>query len=145
VISGKLEYVVVYDSIQYSDYAEIMYISDNLPEGKPFPVVYLNSLGGSLAAGYEIGKILRKHNVTVKAGNPLTGDRYSRCSSSCVIIAAGATKRYLNHIGLHSPTVHDKDNIEDFPEEGFKELEKYLAEMGIGLAPISPDTQAVAV
>ena len=130
--SGQLQYVVIYDTIQFSDYAAIRHIAENLPEDKPFPTVYLQSQGGSLAAGYEIGKIFRKHSVTVKSGNPITGDLYSRCSSSCVIIAAGATKRHLNHIGLHSPTVHRKDdNTEDFPEEGFKELERYLAEMGM--------------
>lgn len=132
VKSGKLEYLVIYNTIQYSDYAEIKEIADNLPKGKPFPTVYLQSLGGSLDAGYGIGTIFRKHDVTVRSGNPITGDRYSKCISSCVIIAAGATKRYLNHIGVHSPAVHDKDdNIKEFPEEEYAELERYLAQMGM--------------
>lgn len=129
---GQLEYVVIYNTIQYSDYSEIREIASNLPKDKPFPTVYLQSLGGSLDAGYGIAKILRKHNATVRSGNPITGDQYSKCISSCVIIAAGATKRYLSHIGVHSPAIHDKDdNIKDFPEEEYKELESFLTEMGM--------------
>ena len=79
VKSGQLEYLVIYNTIQYSDYAEIKEIADNLPKGKPFPTVYLQSLGGSLEAGYGIGTIFRKHDVTVKSGNPISGDRYSKC------------------------------------------------------------------
>ena len=130
--SGKLEYVVIYNTIQYEDYADIKEIADNLPKDQPFPTVYLQSLGGSLDAGYGIGKIFRKHSVTVRSGNPITGDRYSKCISACVIIAAGATKRYLNHIGIHSPAVHDKDdNRKEFPEEEYAELERYLSAMGM--------------
>ena len=132
VRSGKLEYVVIYNTIQNSDYAEIKEISDNIPKDKPFPTVYLQSSGGSLDAGYEIAKILRKHDVTVRSGNPITGDRYSKCISACVIIAAGATKRYLNHIGLHSPAVYDADDkAKDFPEDEYKILEQFLADMGM--------------
>jgi TPR repeat protein len=132
VKAGQLEYIVIYNTIQYSDYAEIRDIADNLPKGKPFPTVYLHSLGGSLDAAYGIGKIFHRHNVTVKSGNPITGDRYSKCISACVIIAAGATKRYLYHIGLHSPANYDEnDNTTDLEEEGYTELEKYLADMGM--------------
>jgi TPR repeat protein len=132
VKAGQLEYIVIYNTIQYSDYAEIRDIADNLPKGKPFPTVYLHSLGGSLDAAYGIGKIFHRHNVTVKSGNPITGDRYSKCISACVIIAAGATKRYLYHVGLHSPANYDEnDNTTDLEEESYTELEKYLADMGM--------------
>jgi len=130
VKAGQLEYIVIYNTIQYSDYADIKQISDNLPSDVKFPTVYLQSLGGSLQAGYAIGKIFRKHEVTVRSGNPITGDKFSKCISSCVVIAAGAKKRYLNHIGLHSPAALDKDdNPKDFTEEKYTILERYLIDM----------------
>ena len=132
VRAGQLEYVVIYNTIQFSDYVEMKEIADNLPKDKSFPTVYLHSLGGSLDAGYGIAKILRKHDATVRSGNPISEDRYTKCISACVIIAAGATKRYLTHIGLHSPAVYDaEDNAKVFPEEEYKELERFLAELGM--------------
>jgi hypothetical protein len=132
VKAGQLEYIVIYSTIQYSDYYEIKDIVDNLPKDKPFPTVYMQSLGGSLDAAYSIGRVFHRHNVTVKSGNPITGDRYSKCISACVIIAAGATKRYLYHIGLHSPSAYDNDDKPiDLDEEEYSELEKYIADMGM--------------
>ena len=132
VKSGKLEYIIIYNTIYWSDYTDIREIADNLPKDKPFPMVYLHSVGGSLDAAYLIGKIFRKHSVEVKTGNPITGDKYGKCISACVIIAAGAVKRNLVHIGLHSPSSHDDEgNKIIFPEEEYKELEKYLHEMGM--------------
>ena len=127
---GRLEYLVIYGSIQRSDYDDIKSVADVIPLDKPFPTVYLQSVGGSLAAGYAIGRLFRKHSVTVRAGNPITGDKYSRCASSCMIIAAGAVKRYLVHVGIHSPVVYDEnDEKKPFPEEDYAELEKYLVDM----------------
>ena len=127
---GRLEYLVIYGTIQYSDYDEIRAVSEAIPADKPFPPVYLQSLGGSLDAGYAIGRLFRKRDVTVRSGNPVTGDKYSRCASSCMIIAAGATKRFLVNVGMHSPSMHGPDDEKiEFPEAEYAELESYLADM----------------
>ena len=130
--SGKLSYVVVYSTIMFTDYDDLKYIADLIPEDQQFPTVYLASSGGSLTTAYNIGRLFRERNVTVKSGNPVSGDAYTKCISSCVIIAAGAVKRFLVHIGLHSPATYDKDNNKkEFTEERFKILEQYLNEMGM--------------
>ena len=130
--TGKLEYLVIYGTIQLSDYADIRNIADKIPKNQPFPTIYMQSLGGSMDAGFAIGRVLRQRHATVRSGNPITGDRYSKCSSSCMLIASGAVHRYLVHIGIHSPASYDgDDNAIDSPPEDYSELEKYFTEMGI--------------
>ena len=128
----RLNYIVIYDGIQTSDYFEIKEIAENLKEGQKFPTVFLQSDGGSAFAGFEIGRIFRKYDVTVRSGNPISGDVYSKCASACVFIAAGATKRHLVHIGLHSPKIHNPKNEDDkITEESFLRIKSYLNEMGM--------------
>jgi TPR repeat protein len=131
-VQGRLEYLVLYGTIQHSDYDDIKSVANVIPADKPFPTVYMQSLGGSLDAAYAIGRLFRKRAVTVRSGNPITGDKYSKCSSSCMLIAAGAVKRYLVHVGMHSPAVYGpNDEKKPFPEEDYAELERYLADMGM--------------
>jgi hypothetical protein len=129
---GRLEYLVLYGTVQLSDYDDFKEVADSLKPDQSFPTVYMQSLGGSLDAAYLIGRLFRNHAVTVRSGNPITGDQYSRCASSCAIIAAGAVKRYLVNIGLHSPALYDEDDKQlDFPEDEYADLEQYLKEMQI--------------
>ena len=98
---GKLEAVSIYGKIGYEDFKFFEAIDEAIPADKPFPKVYLDSEGGSRSAGMTIGRILRKRHATVESGSPFIADTYIECSSSCVFVAAGATTRMLNHIGLH--------------------------------------------
>ena len=99
--SGKLEAVAIFGKIGVDDETFFRELDETISPEKPFPKVYLDSEGGSRSAGMTIGRILRKRHATVESGSPFIADTYIECSSSCVFVAAGATTRMLNHIGLH--------------------------------------------
>jgi len=128
----RLDYVVIYDHIQYEDYNALKEIADNLNEGQEFPTVFLHTLGGDVNAAMKIGRLFRQYKVTVRTGDPVTGDVYTKCASACVIVAAGAVKRYLVHVGLHSPArFDDDDNLVEYPESNFLKLKEYFDEMSM--------------
>ena len=99
---GRLPYLVIFGEIVISDASLFTRIDKELARNAAFPIVYLDSGGGNLAAAVGIGRILRKNEATVRSENPVLGRSNTECSSACVMVAAGATKRYLTHIGLHS-------------------------------------------
>lgn len=128
----RLDYVVIYDYIETEDYNALREIADNLNDGQEFPTVFLHSLGGEVNAAINIGRLFREFKVTVRTGDPVTGDVYSKCTSACVIAAAGAVKRYLVHVGLHSPGKFDEDdNLIEYPEKDYEKLKQYFDEMGM--------------
>ena len=129
----ELSYISVFGKITEEDLAFFEALDAELPPDMPLPTVFLNSAGGYVYAAIGIGKILRKRGATVETGSPRVEDSRPQCSSACVIIAAGAVKRRLTHIGLHSSKVRVKlaENVfEDQPSET-PEVEEFYAEMGI--------------
>jgi TPR repeat protein len=100
-IDGKLSAVSIYGEIGSDDSKFFEDIDKAIPSDQPFPQVYVNSEGGSMRDAMTIGRILRKRNGSVESGSPFLKYDFIECSSACVIVAAGATHRLLNHIGIH--------------------------------------------
>ena len=129
----ELSYISVFGKITEEDLAFFEKLDAELPPDMPLPRVFLNSAGGYVDAAIGIGKILRKRGSTVETGSPLVEDIRPQCSSACVIIAAGAVKRRLTHIGLHSSKVRVKlaENVFEDQHAETPEVEEFYAEMGI--------------
>jgi hypothetical protein len=100
-IDGKLTIVSIYGLIGSEDSKFFREIDRVIPADQPFPKVYLNSQGGRTQDAMIIGRILRKRHGSVESGSPFLKYDFTQCSSACVIVAAGASYRLLNHIGLH--------------------------------------------
>jgi hypothetical protein len=73
-------------------------------------IVYLNSPGGSLVAGIELGRLLRKHGLSTDIGRKsLSSNKRSDveaggCYSACAYAYLGGQFRYLrkdSHYGVH--------------------------------------------
>jgi hypothetical protein len=88
--AGTLDFVSIYGGIGYEDLDFFTMLDETLPPDAPFPRVFLNSYGGRVGAGIEIGQILRKRQATVESGSPVIPDAAPQCSSSCALIAQGA-------------------------------------------------------
>lgn len=132
-LKQELRFISIFGNIRDEDLAFFEMLDSELPPDMPIPTVFLNSPGGHVNAAIGIGKILRKRRATVETGSPLVEDGRPQCSSACVIIAAGAVKRRLTHIGLHSSWVRVKvaENLfENRPAET-PEVDAFYAEMGI--------------
>jgi len=98
---GTLNAVEIYGIIGYEDQKFIEDIDEAIPADKPFPKIYVDSQGGSGIVGEAIGRILRKRRATVEGGSPFIPETIVECTSACIFVAAGATTRLLNHIGIH--------------------------------------------
>jgi hypothetical protein len=98
---GKLTAVEIYGVIGYEDQSFFDDIDAAIPADKPFPKVFVDSQGGSGAVGEAIGRILRRRHATVEGGSPYIPETIVECTSACVYVAAGATTRWLNHVGIH--------------------------------------------
>lgn len=134
--SGKLAYVSVYGPIRGQDLEVFQDIDYLLPRGAPFPTVYVNSPGGRQRPAMSIGRILRDRKAEVRSGSPIFPDRRPECSSACAYVAAGAVRRYLTHIGIHSGHFRQSKGCGEWEPVGLdeaveKETEDYLREMGI--------------
>ena len=129
----ELSYISVFGKITEEDLAFFEALDAELPTDMPLPTVFLNSAGGYVYAAIGIGKILRKRGATVETGSPLVEDARPQCSSACVIIAAGAVKRRLSHIGLHSSWKRVKlaENVFENRPSDSPEVDTFYAEMGI--------------
>jgi hypothetical protein len=73
-------------------------------------IVYLNSPGGSLIAGIELGRLLRKYGLSTDVGrkSPASNKRFDieegGCYSACAYAYLGGQFRYLkedSHYGVH--------------------------------------------
>ena len=133
---GKLVAISIYGSIGQEDSAFFIDIDNAIPPDRPFPKVFLNSEGGTVYDAQVIGRILRKRGATVESGSPYLYADIVECSSACVRVAAGATNRLLNHIGLHRSYVSHYDETTKWTDVDVKddELEEdlgYFDEMGI--------------
>lgn len=59
------------------------------PRARKIAVVYLDSFGGSIAAGIKIGRIIRKAGLATAVDASA-----ARCDSACTLIFAGGVRRY---------------------------------------------------
>ncbi len=71
-------------------------------------MVVLNSPGGNLIGGMELGRVLRKHGMNTAVGVRLfdnkIGSHGGYCLSACTLAYVGGVYRYLNkdsHYGVH--------------------------------------------
>lgn len=136
--SGKLSYVSVYGPIRGQDEELFQEIDYLLPKDASFPLVYVNSPGGRQRPAIAIGRILRARAAEVRSGSPLFPDKRPECSSACAYLAAGAVRRYLSHIGIHSGHFRQSTGCGKWKpvalgEEVEREVSDYLREMGIPL------------
>ena len=134
--SGKLTYVSVYGPIRGQDEELFQEIDYLLPKDARFPLVYVNSPGGRQRPAMAIGRILRTREAEVRSGSPLFPEKRPECSSACAYLAAGAVRRYLSHIGIHSGHFRQSIGCGEWKpitldEEVEKETSDYLREMGI--------------
>ena len=134
--SGKLTYVSVYGPIRGQDEELFQEIDYLLPKDARFPLVYVNSPGGRQRPAMAIGRILRIREAEVRSGSPLFPERRPECSSACAYLAAGAVRRYLSHVGIHSGHFRQSTGCGEWKpvaldEEVEKETSDYLREMGI--------------
>ena len=130
---GTLEFISVFGRIGYEDLDLFTAVDEALPEGAVFPRVLVNSPGGSVGIAMEIGSILRRRHAVVESGSPIVEDNNPQCSSACVVLAAGAEKRRLIHIGLHSAHVRVKTAPNEAQDEAVSSevVDAYYRRMGI--------------
>ncbi len=106
------------------------------PEGFVHTEIRLNSVGGSVPAAMEIGRLLRKHRMRAVV-RPT-----SICVSACVLIYAGAVVRYghfnAGKIGIHQPYLDfpaqqgaDPQTIKNVYESMLHDMRAYLHEMNV--------------
>jgi hypothetical protein len=100
--------------------------------------VYLDSLGGSLAAGVQIGTLLRTMGANTAVGKP--GSRNSsgepgQCLSACSLAFLGGVYRYVpsgSVLGVHRAwTAARSDRDFDGGQIVAARISSYLKEMGI--------------
>ena len=142
---GNLDIVSIYGFIGKEDADFFDKIDKAIPDDKIFPKIYLDSEGGNIYDAKIVGRILRKHNATVENGSPFFPDKFIECTSACVFIAAGATTRQLDHIGIHqgyTPIYHGPRDWHNDPlQPSLLELDlTYFDEMGI-----DPDIKAITI
>ena len=133
---GRIDYIFIYGEIDEETAITLAEIDGWFPIGRPFPPIYINSVGGRLDAAVWIGRILRRRGATIEGRDVLVPDSDASCASACVLIAAGAVVRQFRDIGLHrSSTVrrdeHGKLEVMAGSEATLKYMFKYLDEMGI--------------
>src|SRR6266404_1069149 len=94
----------------------------------------INSPGGNLDAAMAIGRLLRKHRVSIMI--PKDG----QCVSACVMIYAGAVSRfYLGKIGIHRRYLNQAigsqlqapDKLRSNYEQMLQTLRAYLRDMNV--------------
>jgi len=130
-----LEWILIFGYIGYEE-DDFFYRLDNIwPKDKPLPVVYLESGGGNARVGMRVGWILHRRGAVVATGNPITQDDGQQCSSSCALIALGATERHLRHFGVHQPYkiknyCQGNEEIKKVDQEFLQKTIDYFYQMG---------------
>jgi hypothetical protein len=103
--------------------------------------VILNSPGGNLFGGMELGRVIRKHDLRTDIGIREAGsDRTlafepGGCYSACTLAYLGGSFRFLNkgsHFGIHrfAFTAPQKDEA-DLAQIASASIMSYLTEMGV--------------
>lgn len=136
VKNGRIKMIYIYDEIDRETAYSLARIDGFLPAGYKFPKIYINSFGGSVSAAKMMGRILRRRKASIETKDLIYPERAAECSSACVFVAAGATDRQLNHIGLHKPYIdeyvrRDKNKISDLTKNQVSDILSYFDEMGI--------------
>jgi hypothetical protein len=75
-------------------------------------VVRLNSIGGNLVGGLELGNALRQMGATTEVG------KGARCVSACAYAFLGGTRRSVTggRIGIHNFRPDESASVNDFPD-----------------------------
>jgi hypothetical protein len=96
------------------------------------PFVYLDTRGGDVSAAMAVGRLLRKENAGVQI------EPQSVCYSACVIVLAGAVRRYIEgQVGIHRPYYEvprgeiSSDKIGEAFKGTLQELRAYFREMNV--------------
>ena len=98
--------------------------------------VYLNSRGGSLAAGMALGRLFRRYSMSTYIGSKTQGgEPSSGCFSACVYAFIGGSSRYMTEndsLGIHrfstaAPTENDLERAQLVSGE----LARYISDMGV--------------
>jgi len=100
-------------------------------KGEDRLLVVLNSEGGYLADGFDLGELLRKNNATVLITS------IGRCSSSCATAFLGGGSRFMEpgaELLFHAPYIERKDLNKEIVclsshDERTKKLLKYMQKM----------------
>jgi len=96
--------------------------------GRPIALqVDIDSPGGQVFAGLEIGRLLRREAAPVRVG------RGASCISACVFVLMGAPEREVAvgaRIGLHRPSFNDPRRDTLVPSMS-EQLAQYAEEMGV--------------
>jgi len=132
---GGYKAIYIFDEIDAEVEKTINHLNNIIPIEAPFPIVYVNSRGGSLQAGIGIGRTLRLRKASVKNRDLFRPENESECAPACVLVAAGATRRNLTHIALHQ--AHKKKRmrgeryeITQIADSGQEIIYNYFTEMG---------------
>src|SRR5262245_53108070 len=120
-----VEVIEVHGVIQPNDVARLA----TLIHG-PGGLIKLNSRGGDVRAAMALGRILRRHSVTVVMGPD------DECVSACVFVIAGAVERWPQNVGIHRPfLIRDRATTAQQQKQQDAAIEKlvrsYLAEMNV--------------
>jgi hypothetical protein len=135
IANGRIEAIYLKNFVTVEDFNQVAYVAAQIAIDKPFPKVIVNVEGGNMDAAIGIGRLLRWRKASVETediSNPIV---QSKCLSSYVVLAAGAIKRNLSMIGIHTGYLKfDGDGIEAYqlmPEESKARLREYYSEMGV--------------
>lgn len=117
----------------------------------PTSIVVLNSPGGSLVGGMELGKVIRKYGLTSNVGKRVVRDGRDsvdpgQCMSACTMAFIGGRFRYLtkgSRFGVHrfyfeTAGVRDADIAQVISAA----VVNYIREMGIDLGLFTLTTKA---
>lgn len=133
--TGEVTSVYIYGTIDDATAVEVARIDGRLPVGAPFPPVFINSDGGSIAAAEWIGRILRRRQASIEGRDVLFPDRDARCYSACVLLSLGAVTRQFRDIGVHRGHIEVTKRLTTIgvrPTDAAQESrgQAYLNEMG---------------
>jgi len=90
--------------------------------------VVLESNGGKLLPGIEIGTAIRARQLSTVVGD------FARCASSCALAWLGGTRRFMGtgaRIGFHAAFVHEADQGKQTSGVGNALVGAYLSRLGL--------------
>jgi hypothetical protein len=106
--------------------------------------VFLDSPGGRVRAGVELGRLIRRYGLTTYVGGPYDEDTsgpepvrlvdHGECLSACVwVFAGGVTRTYREPgvIGVHQFYGVEKEHAESEAQTTMVYLGQYLEQMGV--------------
>ena len=98
--------------------------------------IYLNSGGGSLRAGLELGEMIRSKELQTVVGRPDNNGQGVECDSACTFAFLGGLTRNVQlgaRFGVHRFTSGQATEDEQELQEIEGELTSYIAKMGVSL------------